>query len=300
MSKEATEYEIEFSKLLQQGKKDEAKQHLAGGKADDLAGLTRVAQCRAVVLMEGESEDVETTAMAPKYLRLPADKLTQTLQEVVESYRATGKGEAKKAKKAKMGGVKRKGTRGLKPGAPPPVDDEEELKERDESTSSDEEADEAPPQEVQDEPESSSEDEDAPEPVLTGSINLGAVQELLEQVQLEVSKKLSEVDDKMGEALINVSALTKAFAAKGGQEKRLAEEMERISQKLDRPLEGLYEQQAFMIEALALIGSNVMDCSPDEFHKAVLGVMEERAKERRAQLSKEGAADSGGEKSDDE
>lgn len=294
--REPTEFEVKFSKLLQEGDKDGARAHIASGKESDLKALNRVPKTRAIVLMEGQANDVNMAAVAPKYVKMTTEQMEEALLELVENYKSTGKADVLSTKKKKKKGKKR----GLKPGGGPPKDDEgqEEEKASDEGAGEDEGAEEKTDggEKREDGSETPEGGEELPESALAGSINLSAVQELLEGVKKGVDTSLADVDEKMGELLINVSALSKAYSSKGGQEKRVSENLERIEGKIDK-LHVLYDQQGYMIEALSLIGSNIMDCSPDEFHKAVLSMIEDRAEERKKQLSKEGegedAADSG-------
>ena len=287
MSTQSTEFEKKFSSLLQEGKKDEAKTHLATGKDDDIKGLTRVAKCRAVVLMQGQADDVKNAAMAPRYLKLTKEQLLDTLMDAVGQHKKTGKATPKQKKKAKgtlpspgKATKKKAVRRGLKPGGGPPAEGEEEdsqIAEDQEKAAAAEESEKA--EEKAEEPET---DKDSPE---TPSVDPGAAQELLEHIKEEVSKQLEQVDEKMGEVLINTNAVVKALSEVKGQESQSREALQKFEQ-FDKNFQVLYEQNGFLIECIAMIGSGVMDVSPDEFRQSILDQMEARAKERAEKLPK--------------
>jgi hypothetical protein len=292
----STEFEKKFSSLLQEGKKDEAKDHLTVGSTGDLEGLTRVAKCRAVVLMQGQADDVKNAAMAPKWLKLSKAQLFEVLQQGVEEYKSSGKAKAKLKKKAKgtLPGNK-KTRRGLSPGGGPPPEGEETAKEEepDEAEESvEEEAEAKEPEKAAEAPEETETTSDPSEPA---SVDPGAAQELLEDIKSQVAAQLEAVDEKIGEVLINTSAVVKALSEFKGQEQQSREALQKF-EEFNKNFRVLYKQNAFVVESLAFIGAGVMDLGTDEFRQMVLDQMEERAKERAKRMPKSTAKDKGDDK----
>ena len=234
--------EREFSELLQQGEKEKAIELIVNAKAEERANMGRVPQCRALVMLIGEAEDIIDEAMKPQWLKLSADKLLATVEEKVAEYKASGKATMKRPKRGGTAKGKKKKTRGLKPGAPPP--DEEDEKDKEESKG-EPSKDDPPEEDTPKEDEKSSQDdekasqspekaEEAPGMPPGAGMSPEAVLELLRTVESKLDSQIAEVDGKIGEVLINTSALIKASSAKGGQEKRHSEGIERLEEKIDK------------------------------------------------------------------
>jgi hypothetical protein len=291
VSAQSTEFEKKFSSLLQEGKKDDAKAHLVAAKDDDLKSLTRVAKCRAVVLLQGQADDVKNAAMAPRYLKLTKEQLQESLLEAVGEHKKTGKAAKPKAKKKAKGTLPSPGKgpakrRGLKPGGGPPPEGDEKPKDEEEVEAAEETPDEEP-ETAQEAPEEADAPEDTPE---TPSVDPGATQELLEGIREDVKKVLADVDEKMGEVLINTNAVVKSLSEVKGQEQQSREALQKF-EEFNRNFQVLYEQNGFIIESLGMIGAGVMDCSPDEFRQLIIDQIEERAKERAEKMPKSSAKD---------
>jgi hypothetical protein len=286
---EATAFETKFSSLLQQKDKAPARAHLVGGKPEDLMGLSRVAKCRAVVLLDGKSDDVDVGAAAPRLLKLKKEKLDKNLLDLAEAAK-TGSPPPAKARKAKgtlpaPGGKRPPGRpkgskdkqprkkRGLTPGGPPPGEEAEPEAE-------------AEAQETQEEPEAAAEapaEPETPETPVSPGVDQEALEKLLEGIDTRVDEKLQEVTGKVDEVVINTSALVKAIGEAGGQEKRAAEALEKFDE-LQKHIVTLYEQLGFLNESMSLAGALIMDCSPEEYRQTVIDTIEEQAKERRKRL----------------
>lgn len=295
---EATEFENKFSSLLQQKDKGPARAHLVGGKSEDLMGLSRVAKCRAVVLLDGKSDDVDVGAAAPRLLKLKKEKLDNSLLGLAEAAK-TGSPPPAKAKKAKgtlpapsskrppgrprgSKDTKPRKKRGLTPGGGPPDGEEEEAAEGEEAGQ--EAGQEA--QEAQEEPEATTEapaETGTPETPASPGIDQAALEKLLEGIDTRVDEKLQEVTDKVDEVVINTSALVKAIGEAGGQEKRAAEALEKFDE-LHKHIVTLYEQLGFLNESMSLAGALIMDCSPEEYRQTVIDTIEEQVEERRKRL----------------
>ena len=298
---EATEFETKFSSLLQQKDKGPARAHLVGGKSEDLMELSRVAKCRAVVLLDGKSDDVDVGAAAPRLLKLKKEKLDNSLLALAEAAK-TGSPAPAKAKKAKgtlpaPGGKRPPGRprgskdtkprkkRGLTPGGGPP---EEGAEEPEESGQEAEETQEA--QETQEEPEAAAEapaETETPETPASPGIDQEALEKLLEGIDTRVDGKLQEVTDKVDEVVINVSALVKQLGQVGGQEKRTAEAAEKQNEmfaELHKHITVIYEQIGFLNESMSLAGSLIMDCSSEEYRQTVIDTIGEQAEERRKRM----------------
>lgn len=289
----ASEFEKKFSSLLQEGKKDEAKDHLAAGGTGDLEGLTRVAKCRAVVLMQGQADDVKNAAMAPKWLKLSKAQLFEVLQQGVEEFKSSGKAKAKTKKKAKgtLPG-KKKTRRGLPPGGGPPPEGEDTEESEEPKETAEEEVEAKEPEKDAEAPEEPETTSDPSEPA---SVDPGAAQELLEDIKAQVATQLEAVDEKMGEVLINTNAVVKALSEAKGQEQQSREALQKF-EEFNKNFRVLYEQNAFIIESLSLIGAGVLDLGSDEFRQMIIDQLEERAKEREKRMPKSTAKDKGDDK----
>jgi hypothetical protein len=84
-----TNFEKYFALLVRRQDRAEAVEHLVAGSDDDLKGLTRVAACRALALLEDEAGDLEAATGAPRLLKLPRKELFGKLVDEVTVRRDT-------------------------------------------------------------------------------------------------------------------------------------------------------------------------------------------------------------------
>jgi hypothetical protein len=311
-----TDFERTFSQLLQEGKKDEAKSHLLSCSTSknketgvvtypDLEGLTRMSRSRAIVLLEGQTSQIEQEAMAPKYLRMTSPNLLAVLTEQVESHKAKGQ-PAKKAGKKKKAGPR--GINGAAKPAPKAkaadTSEQEEEEQEEEETVEDTQPkkrgrprgakdkkprkrrgisakqEEAPPEDEQDAAEDEEEAKDDSEPTPEEKKPQMAAQE---PPQADPSKLM----DMIEQININVNALGTQMGKFKGQELNVTQELadqEKFMRGLAKNQQVIYEQLGFLVSGVQVMASELFGKSPDEFHQQVIEYMDEEAEKAKKLL----------------
>ena len=301
---QVTEFENEFTQLLQQKKLDEAKDLILSAKAvknesggkdyPDFEGMTRMGRSRAIVLLEGKSTKVIQEAIYPRFLKMSTDGLMTDLVKHVESIKANGTpADLNKHPKA----------------APGPVgggDNEEDGEEKEEEKEEPKNEEEKPAKKKKakkkrkvsasrkteepagDEKEAPKEEERKSdiEPSLKDlgypdvdsdmgkllkyidDLGLDEIEDKVDDVHADMEDLGAKFDELGGELVVNLKGMIGALQQNKDQEQRLKDAVSEV-QELRKAVGVLHEQQGFMVAAVNFLGGNLTDLSPNEFHAAV-------------------------------